>query len=185
MILILQFGSKKTQYIKECINSTGHCAEIVAWDEKFKRPENLTGIVFSGSPVFFTEVRIEPYREKISPLLEWNVPVLGICFGHQLLGLLHGASIFRGEAIRRDETIRLITEDKLFDGLGKEFTMAEDHTEGINLPPGFIHLASSESYAIEGMRHPEKNFWGVQFHPEVSSENGMRLFQNFLSICNK
>ena len=185
MILILQFGSKKTPFIQQCVSSAGSFAEIIDWDVVSHKPKILSGIIFSGSPVFFTEIGIEPYREKISPLLSWNVPILGICFGHQLLGLLHGATIFRGAAVRSDETIRLKEEDELFNGLGKQFLMAEDHTEGITLPPGFIHLATSDSYEIEAIRHPEKKFWGVQFHPEVSGENGMRLFQNFLAICQR
>jgi GMP synthase-like glutamine amidotransferase len=59
--------------------------------------------------------------------------------------------------------------------------MVQDHTEGISLPSSFIHLAWSKDYAVEGMRHPHLPLWGVQFHPEVSDENGKKLIANFLA----
>lgn len=184
MIRILQFGSRKTEMIKSCVLACGREAEVLDWKEPQEKTADIEGIIFSGSPTFFTEVDHAPYHEKISPLLQWNVPVLGICFGHQLLGILHGAKIFRGTTIERDEKITLLKEDALLKNLGSEFVMKEDHSEGIELPGNFFHLASSASFPVEGMKHKEKNFWGVQFHPEVSGENGMVLFRNFMGICN-
>ncbi|MFN5183323.1 MAG: glutamine amidotransferase-related protein [Bacteroidota bacterium] len=185
MFLIIQFGSKKTPAIRDCLLSCAENTEIQSWDSQIVKPNNLKGIVFSGSPTFFTEVDHSPYFEKISPLLNWDVPILGICFGHQLLGILHGAKIFRGEEVRRVETIKILKNDELFDGFDQQFEMTEDHTEGIDVPSDFIHLASSGTYFNEAMKHKEKNFWGVQFHPEVSGEQGMKLFRNFISICNR
>lgn len=130
----------------------------------------------------FTTADHKPYIEKYSFIKEGKIPVLGICFGHQLMGILHGAKIFRGEEIRSENKIRVMKEDVLFKGLFPECEMKEDHTEGISLPPGFIHLATSSSYTNEGMRHPILPLWGVQFHPEVSGANGKKLIGNFLKI---
>lgn len=183
MILIILFGSKKTPKIKECVEACGITAAVIEWSENIEQPENLKGIIFSGSPTYFTEVDHAPYIEKFFPLLQWNVPILGICFGHQLMGILHGAKIFRGQPIERNEKIKLLKDDIILKGLGTEFEMAEDHTEGISIPENFYHLASSASFNNEAMKHKEKNLWGVQFHPEISGENGMVFFRNFASIC--
>jgi GMP synthase (glutamine-hydrolysing) len=185
MFLIVQFGSKKTPKIRECIISCGEEVEVVDWMSALVRPENLNGIIFSGSPTFLTEVDHAPYHQRISPLLDWGVPVLGICFGHQLLGILHGAQIFRGTEIVGPEKIRMLKEDSLLKDLGTEFEMGEDHTEGIDVPKGFYHLATSDSFPVEAIKHVQKDMWGVQFHPEVSGENGMILFRNFIEICGR
>ncbi len=185
MFLVIQFGSRKTPKIKECLLACGEQVEVVDWQDELIRPENLKGIIFSGSPTFLTQVDHAPYQNKISPLFNWGVPVLGICFGHQLIGILHGAKIFRGSEIVGPEKIRKLNQDILLDTLENEFIMGEDHTEGIDLPSGFVHLGTSETFPVEAMKHKEKDIWGVQFHPEVSEENGMVLFRNFVAICGR
>jgi GMP synthase (glutamine-hydrolysing) len=183
MYYIVNFGSTKTPKIKSCIEECGETAEIFDWQTVHVRPEDLKGIIFSGSPTFLTVVDHAPYHEKIMPLLSWNVPVLGICFGHQVLGILHGAKIYRGDEVRRAEKINLMSSTPLFRNLGNPAEMTEDHTEGINVPADFIHCASSQTYVNEGMMHSEKPFYGVQFHPEVSGDAGKILFSNFIEIC--
>ena len=183
MFLIIQFGSSKTPAIKACFEKLGKSASIVDWQQIGLKPKNLEGIIFSGSPTYLTEVDHSPYKQLITPLLDWNVPILGICFGHQILGILHGAKIFRGNPVRRAEQIKLLQSDILFNGFENAFEMIEDHTEGIDVPADFIQLATSDSYFNEAMRHRDKNYWGVQFHPEVSEETGLYLFKNFTEIC--
>lgn len=185
MISIINFGSSKTPFISEMVNDLGYASRILKWDEcNASELENDRGIIFSGSPVFFTEVDFTPYEERFSFIRAGQKPVLGICFGHQLMGLLHGAKIFRGPEVRRNETIEIVKNDILFQDLYPSTIMAEDHTEGITLPHGFIHLATSDSYLIEAMRHPVLPLYGTQFHPEVSGDNGKKLIGNFLkSYC--
>lgn len=183
MYYILQLGSSKTPKIKNCLDSLGVKSQVYEWKTSHKKPANLKGIIFSGSPTFLTEADFTPYQELIYPLLSWNVPVLGICFGHQLLGMFYGAKIFRGEEQRAIETITKTEPNELLLDLHEQFEMMEDHTEGIDLPENFINLASSFQYPNEVMKHNEKPFWGVQFHPEVSGEDGMILFENFIHVC--
>lgn len=92
---------------------------------------------------------------------------------------------FQGEEIATSVKIKLLQQDILLDGFANEFEMGEDHTEGIDVPNDFFHLATSDDYPNEAMKHKTKDFWGVQFHPEISGENGLRLFRNFIGICNK
>lgn len=184
MIEIIQFGSTKTPRIAEMVEQCGFAHRITDWKEfSATQLSNAQAVIFSGSPTFLTEVDHSPYHEKFGWATEGKLPVLGICFGHQVMGILHGSQIYRGPAVRTEIPIRFVKQDVLVDGHGEITTMVEDHTEGITLPATFIHLASSEHYPIEAMRHPSLPLWGVQFHPEVSGENGLKLFSNFLSLA--
>ena len=164
--------------------SCGAKCKVVKWKEcKITDVKKASGIIFTGSPTMFTEVSANPYIKKFSFIKAGKIPVLGICFGHQLMGIIYGAKIFRGEEIRTKNKISVLKKDILFENLFPETEMGEDHTEGITLPPEFIHLATSDSYIVEGMRHRVFPLWGVQFHPEISGKNGKVLFGNFLSCC--
>ena len=185
VITIVNFGSTKTPAILATVRDLGFECEEVIWTEFTSATYGKqSGIIFSGSPTYLTEIDHDVYHKNFSCIKEGKVPVLGICFGHQIMGLLHGAQIFRGEAVRSTTSIHVVKQDALFNGLGETTEMTEDHTEGITLPSGFVHLAYSEKYAIEAMRHPTLPLWGIQFHPEVSGKNGKRLIGNFLSILD-
>lgn len=184
MITVINFGSTKTPHILSVVQSLGHeCAEVKWNDFTSAKYGKQRGIVFSGSPTFLTEVDHTPYHERFSCVKEGRVPVLGICFGHQVMGILHGAQIYRGPEVRTAIPIHVVKQDSLFRNLESVTAMTEDHTEGISLPASFIHLAYSEKYTNEAMRHTHLPLWGVQFHPEVSDENGKTLIRNFLQHC--
>ena len=112
-----------------------------------------------------------------------HIPILGICLGHQIIGLLHGAEIFREKYIEKMEEIKVIEKNILFAGIAQSTYFQEAHSEYITLPEGFVHLARSASCENEAMKHPSKNIFGTQFHPEISGENGAMIFRNFLGIC--
>ena len=185
MIYIINFGSRKTPYISQMVSSLGYESKVFKWDETDGTDlEEADGLILSGSPTFLTEVSHVPYHERYGFIRETVKPVLGICFGHQVIGILHGAQIYRGEQVERTMDIKLLKEDPIFKGLSNPTVMAEDHTEGIDVPEGFIHLASSSLYPNEGMKHRTKNIYSVQFHPEVSGENGKVFIGNFLKMCS-
>jgi len=165
------------------VEGLGYKCCTIPWQEPhlidFK---NAKAFILSGAPVLLTETSSEPYLEKYRFITTIGSPVLGICFGHQLIGLLYGAKIFKGNAVRIPVPISIITQNSLFNRLQEPPVFTEDHTEGINLPKGFIHLARSEKYEVEAMKHPSENIYGVQFHPEVSGINGITLLENFLML---
>jgi len=180
MIQVIDFGSTKVPHIVGMLKSLDQEVTVQQWSRiDASAIAEASAFVLSGSPIFLTEVDHQPYLTHCSFLKNVEVPVLGICYGHQIIGILHGAEIYRGPAIRRPETIRILQNDPLLKGFGKEIIMTEDHTEGINLPESFIHIATSDFYLNEGMKHETNKIWGIQFHPEVSGENGLQLFQNF------
>ncbi|MGL4599582.1 MAG: glutamine amidotransferase-related protein [Bacteroidia bacterium] len=184
MILIVHFGSKKVPQIQAAVEDAGYACRVVDW-EKFTEQEmqSCNGVIFSGSPTFLTEIDHSIYHEKFGCVKAGKTAVLGICFGHQVLGIIHGARIFRGPAVRVAIPIRVVKQDGLFAGLQASFEMTEDHTEGISLPASFVHLASSDQYLVEAMRHPTLPIWGVQFHPETAGAVGWQLIRNFLAHC--
>ena len=183
MIIIVNFGSEKTQYIQDKINYLGYESQIFHWENMEQvNWGTISGIVLGGSPFLFTENDFQIYIDRFQFLKNSSVPILGICFGHQLLGLLFGSSVYKSEKIDGENNISIILNSKLFENFGENELFVENHTEGITLPIDFEKLASSENCVVEAMKHSKLNIFGVQFHPEVSGENGIKLINNFCEL---
>ncbi|MEK6941180.1 MAG: hypothetical protein AABW49_04755 [Nanoarchaeota archaeon] len=140
------------------------------------------GIIISGSPLLLTKEK-EKLLPKFLFLKNITIPALGICFGHQIVGLINGAIITNGKLIKKKEQITILAKDPLFQNIQKEVMFDENHEEYITIPRNFLHLARSESYEIEAMKHPTKNVYGIGFHPERSGEQGKTLLKNFYKMC--
>jgi GMP synthase (glutamine-hydrolysing) len=182
MILIVDCGSSKTPYIEQLVDEFCDFKTVPFFELTREEAENHDGLIFSGAPILITEVEMEKYLTPISWLKEFTKPILGICFGHQLLGLLHGAY---GSKMREDrdwQEIEVFTDCPIFEKLPTTFDMMEDHCESISIPENFELVASSDACVNESMRHKEKPFFGVQFHPEVSGNFGRTVFENFIQL---
>lgn len=185
MILIIDCGSQKSPYISEIVDEFEDCILVALHDFNPSLLENKTGVIISGAPILITEVDTRPYLEKFEWIKTTSLPVLGICFGHQIIGLLHGAM---GSKMKEDRDWQLIEAFEtcpLFDKLPTEFEMMEDHCESISIPPGFQLIASSDVCINECMQHFSKPLFGVQFHPEVSGNFGRIVIENFVKLTMK
>ena len=130
-----------------------------------------------------TETNPKPYLKALDFLKTYKNPVLGICFGHQLLGILHGAQVSLCKEDRNWQEIIIEQSSTLFNYIRKPYRMVEDHTEEVTLPEDFKLLATSKVCKNEAMQHKIKPLFGVQFHPEVSERGGLQLLKNFCKTC--
>jgi GMP synthase (glutamine-hydrolysing) len=182
MILIINCGSNKTPFIEEMIDEFDDFKTVPIVDFTEKELQNVDGVVISGAPILVTEQDISGYLSKLSWIKTTTLPVLGICFGHQLIGITFGSFASRMKEDRDWQLIDVIEDCPLFDKLPGEFEMMEDHCETISIPPGFKLVAASDACVNEAMQHKEKTIFGVQFHPEVSGNFGRIVFDNFIRL---
>ena len=143
------------------------------------------GVVISGSPILLTRTNYTRHLDWFDFIQSIDIPVLGICFGHQVIGLEFGAKVFMGSEQRSNQAVEVVERDTLFKGMERNLTLREDHCEGISLPAGFDLLARSKYYDVEAMKHKKRNIYGVQFHPEVSGDEGKKVMNNFFELCGR
>jgi GMP synthase (glutamine-hydrolysing) len=185
MILIIDCGSKKTPFIEEAVDLQMDYQTVGLFEVTKEHTNDKLGVVISGAPILITEIDYSKYLSQLAFIKEINIPVLGICFGHQIIGLLHGALPSRQKEDRDWQLIETLEDHILFDKLPSEVEMMEDHCECISLPTDFVLLGVSDACVNESMYHKEKPLYGVQFHPEVSGNQGTVLIENFVDICIK
>jgi GMP synthase (glutamine-hydrolysing) len=149
--------------------------------------DNIDGLVLSGGA---PRVGVESELGNCSEYLEKaDFPVLGICAGHQFM-----ARFFGGDAkpskipeFGKIELTLLKENDVIFEGVAKKSIVWVSHNDEVaKLPDDFELLAESENCKIQAMKHKNKPFYGLQFHPEVEhTEYGEQIFKNFVKICKK
>jgi GMP synthase (glutamine-hydrolysing) len=140
------------------------------------------GLILSGGPEMERAGLCLDYARKI------DLPILGICLGHQAIALAYGGHVHTGNKGGYAEVeVEVLEVDDILYGIGPKTTVWASHADEVAiLPEGFIHLASSDICKIEAMRHPTKPLYGVQWHPEVShTEKGEELLMNFFEVCDK
>src|SRR5690348_3654271 len=116
---------------------------------------------------------------------EAKFPILGICYGHQIIGSAFGAPMRDlGQMFRGYEEVSVVRNHPLFDGLPSELVVAESHRQELTrIPDEFHHIAQSKTTKIEAIAHRSKPIYGVQFHPERSTEDhphGRMIIRNLL-----
>ena len=140
-------------------------------------------MVLSGAPILLTEEVTDSYLKTSEWIQRIKIPLLGICFGHQLIGLQFGGFVKKMKEDRDFQDVEVFEESALFERLPPIIQMREDHCEFASVPKGFKLLASSDTCFNEAMQHNELPIYGVQFHPEVSGMQGTLLLENFTRIC--
>lgn len=180
-IVVLDFGSQYTHLIARRIRQLNVYSEIKQ-KISLKELKNIKGIILSGGPASVHEKNAPRISKKI---LESGIPVLGICYGHQLIAFLLGGELEQGRAMEYGFAKLKVENSPLFDGLEKEETVWVSHGDHVKiLPKGFERIGETEGCANAAVCNEEKKLFGLQFHPEVThTRNGMQILDNFLKIC--
>ncbi len=181
-VLVLDFGAQYVQLIVRRIREQGVYAEIRPWNisaEELRR-EAPKGIVFSGGPASVYE---QNAPRPDPAIYELGIPILGICYGHQLLALQLGGKVGPGAEREYGHTeLEVVEPDVLFAGLPGRLSVWMSHGDRVvEAPPGFSVLARSAHSPVAAMADRQRNFYGVQFHPEVQhTPDGPTILRNFL-----
>jgi len=184
MICIIDCGTSWLEKIKKNVTDSNKQYKIIKLDEIIGcNFESFSGIIISGAPTLLTQVNLQEYLSPFKFIKTVNIPVLGICLGHQIIGLLYGSEIHTGKMIDKREQIEIVREDALFLDIRNHALFREEHLDFITLPEEFYLLAKSKTCDNEAMKHKRRKLYGIQFHPEVSNNNGKILFRNFLKMC--
>jgi GMP synthase (glutamine-hydrolysing) len=186
MILILDFGGQTTQLIARRVREASVYSQIVPFDANLEEHKSkVKGVILSGGP---NSVYADKAPNLQKELLAWNVPILGICYGAQLIAHEFGGKVESSpEREFGNAFLHAETSSKLFNGIHSEANVWMSHGDKVlALPAGFEVTAKSPTCAIAAFENAEKQLFGVQFHPEVThTAIGKHLIENFvLGICN-
>ena len=178
-ILIIDFGSQFTQLIARRIRELGVFCELISHN-KIKSSQikkNIKGIILSGGPLNVYQLNNNLFDKKI---LNLEIPMLGICFGHQILSKFNGGSVKKS----KHREFGLVNIYKKSDSLliknffkkKKSVKVWMSHADQVSkLPKNFEIIASSENSKFAAVESKTSQFFGVQFHPEVThTENGKK-----------
>ena len=186
-IIILDFGSQYTQLIARKLREEHIYCEIFPYFTPLDELRALTpkGLILSGGPA-------SVYEEEAffvdKGVFDMGIPILGICYGMQLMAyLLEGKVVKANLQEYGKATLSLKGEHALFDGINKDQQVWMSHSDKvIEMPQGFEVIGSSENAPMAVIGNDDKQYYGLQFHPEVThSEYGVKLLKNFaVNICN-
>ncbi|MEM6454662.1 MAG: glutamine-hydrolyzing GMP synthase [Acidobacteriota bacterium] len=186
-LIILDYGSQYTRLIARRVRELEVYSEIVPHTvtAEMLRERDPIGIVLSGGPRSVDE----PDAPGIdADILALGVPVLGICYGMQLIARLCGGRVARGESGKYGRTEVRLTRDAgpLFHDLARRQTVWASHGDHVDeAPPGFVVTAKASRVPVIAMMSPERRLYGIQFHPEVAhTPEGAAMLGNFLRhVC--
>jgi len=184
-IVVLDFGSQYSHLICRRIREFSVYAELVPYDISYEELEKLkpTGIIFSGGPssVYNSDAPIPENK-----IFDMNLPLLGICYGHQLIVNKYGGKVKRANKEYGSSLLTIDSDEDLLNGVGESVRAWMSHgDEAEQLPEGFKVIGHTESAKAAAIASEEKSIYGIQFHPEVvHTEQGTEILKNFvLKVC--
>ena len=143
-------------------------------------------VILTGSSALLSKPRTrELFQPEIDLVRSAKFPVLGICYGHQIIGSAFDAPMRDlGQMFRGYEKVSVVKKHPLFDGLPSDLVVSESHRQELTkVPNEFQHLAQSTTSKVEAMVHRSRPIYGLQFHPERSNDehpDGRMILQNLL-----
>ncbi len=186
-LVILDFGSQYTQVIARRIRECNVFSVILRYDTPAAEIKALkpSGIILSGGPCSVYDAEA-PLPDKA--IFKLGLPILGICFGTQLLAHFQGGKVERGQKREYGKGTLTVLDPtcELFDGLPKSLQVWNSHGDKLTRPPkGFATVAATENSDYAVIEHRENRFFGLQFHPEVvHTPRGREIISNFVHrVC--
>ena len=185
-ILVLDFGGQYNQLIARRVRDHHVFAEILPYTadiEEIKK-RDYKGIIFTGGPNSVFDMKSPHYTKEI---LEIGVPILGICYGCQLISWMAGGEVLTAPTSEYGKIELTAKSSPLFKGVPEKSVVWMSHTDYISkAPEGFSVTGTTENCPVAAMENTGKKIYGVQFHPEVThTEFGKRVLYNFLyEICH-
>lgn len=182
LIIVLDFGGQYNQLIARRVRECNVYCEVKSYKTSIEeiKAMNPKGIIFTGGP---NSVYLEDSPTISKEIFELGVPVLGICYGCQLMAHLTGGKVSSATVSEYGKTATVFdTDSVLFKGLPVEGNTWMSHTDYISeLPEGFKSTAHTADCPVAAMENKERGLYGIQYHPEVMhTENGSEMLRNFL-----
>ncbi|MBI2359468.1 MAG: glutamine-hydrolyzing GMP synthase [Deltaproteobacteria bacterium] len=181
-IAIIDLGGQYCHLIGRRLRGLGVRSRIYGPKTRIGLLSRHAGIILSGGPQSVYEAGSPRVSRDI---LDLKVPILGICYGHQLLAQMLGAKVERGSGEYGPTRLYVASKDTLFTRLPKEQTVWMSHADTVSkLPPGLLTLASTEQCRVAAFGSASKRHYGVQFHPEVvHTEHGRKILKRFVALA--
>lgn len=185
-VIVLDFGGQYNQLIARRVRECNVYCEVLPYTtpiEKIKE-KNPVGIIFTGGPNSVYEDNAPSCSKEI---FELGVPILGICYGNQLMAHILGGKVVSPDKREYGKTEIELSDSLLFDGIDKKNVCWMSHTDYVAvLPDGFKAVAKTESTPFAAYENADKKLYSVQFHPEVNhTPFGKQMLKNFLyNVCN-
>lgn len=186
MIVVINFGSQVAHLIARRVRELGVFSEIVPHTISAKELQAMKpkGIILSGGPAGVYEKNAPLPRKEIFDL---PIPILGICYGHQVMAKMHGGKVSKSDIKEFGKTeLQVSNPGTILKGLEKKEIVWMSHGDSVSsLPPGFKNLAKTKTCTIAAFEQTATQRYAVQFHVEVyHTEKGMQILKNFLfTIC--
>lgn len=187
MILIVDFGSQTAHLIGRRLRQLGVQTDYADPEDILRSIKRVKpkGIIFSGGPSSVYEAGAPTINKKVFSL---GIPILGICYGWQLMAHLLGGSVKNTTKEYGPQIVNITNPKGLFHVPKKRFGVIVSHGDTVTtLPPGFTHVASTPSVMFTGVVNQKENMYGVQFHPEADhTEYGLEILKNFaVTLCGE
>ena len=186
MILVLDFGGQYNQLIARCVRECNVYAEVHPYTMSLDeiRQMNPKGIIFTGGPNSVYDESSPHYDRAI---FELGIPILGICYGSQLMAYMLGGEVATAPVSEYGRTkVTVNTSSRLFHGIEEATDVWMSHTEYIaKAPEGFTVTGSSAVCPIAAMEDDSRKLYATQFHPEVThTREGKKIISNFVyTVC--
>ncbi len=183
-IAVLDFGGQYAHLIANRVRRLGVYSDLFDGEIKASalKDGGYKGVILSGGP---QSVHAKGSLVCDPGVFELGIPVLGLCYGHQIIGHTLGGRVEPGQVREYGKaTVKILRKDGIFEGLSDNEDVWMSHFDQVTaLPNGFELIAETKDCPIAAMQNVERGFYGIQFHPEVThTKNGMKILENFVEI---